>query len=76
MLAKKSIVWCLALAAAVAVQAQRHQPPLVYTVEHTGAAFEAPRMPAPDALPVIRELPDALEGVKSFGDWAKRRSDI
>ena len=64
------------MAAAVAVQAQRHQPPLVYTVEHTGAAFEAPRMPAPDALPVIRELPDALEGVKSFGDWAKRRSDI
>lgn len=51
-------------------------PPLVYPVEHTGKHFAKPVMPEPDQLPVIRELPDALEGVASFSDWAKRRSDI
>ena len=51
-------------------------PPLVYPVEHTGKHFAKPAMPEPDQLPVIRELPDALEGVASFADWAKRRSDI
>jgi hypothetical protein len=33
-------------------------------------------MVAPDKLPVIRELPDALEGVKKFSDWTKRRNTI
>lgn len=51
-------------------------PPLVYPVEHTGKNFAPPIMPEPDQLPVIHELPDALEGVASFSDWAKRRSDI
>lgn len=51
-------------------------PPLVYPVEHTGKHFAKPVMPEPDQLPVIHELPDALEGVASFSDWAKRRSDI
>lgn len=51
-------------------------PPLVYPVEHTGKNFAPPVMPEPDQLPVIHELPDALEGVASFSDWAKRRSDI
>ena len=73
---KKFTVICLALATATAVQAQRTQPPLVYTVEHTGAAFEAPSMPEPDQLPVIRELPDPFGEAKRFADWAKRRSDI
>ena len=50
--------------------------PLVYDVEHTGSHYAAPPMPAADQLPVIRELPDALEGVTSFSDWTKRRSDI
>ena len=48
----------------------------VYDVENTGARLEKPVMPEPDQLPVIRELPDALEGVTSFADWQKRRSDI
>ena len=51
-------------------------PPLVYPVEHTGKHFAKPAMPEPNQLPVIRELPDALEGVANFADWAKRRSDI
>ena len=50
--------------------------PLVYDVENTGAQLTKPVMPEPDQLPVIRELPDALEGVTSFADWQKRRSDI
>ena len=50
--------------------------PRVYDVENTGARLEKPVMPEPDQLPVIRELPDPLEGVASFADWQKRRSDI
>ena len=50
--------------------------PRVYDVENTGAQLAKPVMPEPDQLPVIRELPDALEGVASFADWQKRRSDI
>jgi len=56
--------------------AQKSKLPLVFDVENTGAAFPKPALPAPDKLPVIRELPDPLEGVKSYADWAKRRSDI
>jgi hypothetical protein len=56
--------------------AQQSKLPLVFDVENTGAAFPKPALPAPDKLPVIRELPDPLEGVKSYADWAKRRSDI
>ena len=50
--------------------------PRVYDVENRGAQLEKPVMPEPSQLPVIRELPDALEGVTSFADWQKRRSDI
>ena len=50
--------------------------PLVFGVENTGFHLEKPVMAAPDALPVIRELPDALQGVGNFADWVKRRSDI
>ena len=50
--------------------------PRVFGVEHTGFHLAKPVMPAPAELPVIRELPDALEGVGSFTDWVRRRSDI
>ena len=60
---------------ALVVQGQSDIP-LVYDVENTGARLAKPVMPEPDQLPVIRELPDALEGVASFADWKKRRSDI
>ena len=74
---KKTVILSLLLLAAVGTtQAQRNQLPLVYTAENTGAQFAAPVLPAPDQLPVIRELPDPLEGVKGFADWSKRRSDI
>ena len=74
---KKPVFLSLLLLAAVGTtQAQRNQLPLVYTAENTGAQFAAPVLPVPDQLPVIRELPDPLEGVKSFADWSKRRNDI
>ena len=74
---KKTVFLSLLLLAAVGTtQAQRNQLPLVYTAENTGAQFAAPVLPVPDQLPVIRELPDPLEGVKSFADWSKRRNDI
>ena len=74
---KKTVFLSLLLLAAVGTtQAQRNQLPLVYTAENTGAQFAAPVLPVPDQLPVIRELPDPLEGVKGFADWSKRRSDI
>ena len=50
--------------------------PLVYDVENTGAEYAWPEMPTVDKLPIIKELPDALEGVKSFSDWSRRRSEI
>ena len=50
--------------------------PLVYDVEHTGAAFAKPELPAANLLPVQHGLPDALKGVNGFGDWSKRRSEI
>ena len=63
-------------------QKQKGNVPLVYDVENTGSQFAAPKMPTIDALPEIRELPDPLKWsngkgkVKSFKDWAKRRSEI
>ena len=66
----------LALAICGTAQAQKNDVPLVYSVENTGAKFKAPKMKTIDQLPVIRKLPDALEGVKKFKDWSKRRSNI
>lgn len=66
----------LALLTMTAASAQKTNVPLVYDVEHTGSQFAAPKMPGVDKLPVIRELPNPLEKVRSFKDWSKRRSDI
>ena len=73
---KKLLLLSLMMAAFGTVQAQKGQPPLVYTVENTGSSFKQPAMPAWDQLPEIRELPDPLQGVKNFKKWSQRRSDI
>ena len=73
---RKIILPLLMLAAVTTAQAQSKTPERVYSVETTGAKFKAPQMPTIDKLPVIRDLPDALKGVKGFSDWSKRRSDI
>ena len=64
------------LALGVLVALGQSDIPRVYEVENTGSQLAKPVMPEPDQLPVIRELPDPLEGVTSFADWQKRRSDI
>ena len=65
-----------AVAMPASLLAQSADVPLVYNVENTGCHFAPPAMPPADSLPMIHELPDALEGVSGFADWAKRRSDI
>ena len=72
----KRLLPLLMLAVITTATAQRNRLPLVYSVENTGAQYDAPVMAAPNELPVVRELPDALEGVSGFADWKKRRSDI
>ena len=52
------------------------QPPLVYSEENTGSQYAKPVLPEPDQLPVVRELPDALEGVSDFAGWEQRRNHI
>ncbi len=71
----KKILWMM-LVAIASYAANAQQLPFVYDVEYTGRTLAAPVMPDADQLPVIHELPDALEGVSSFADWTKRRSDI
>lgn len=58
------------------------KPPLVYTVEHTGAAFPAPPLPAKPDLPSVEPLTDpflASDGksrITRFEDWSRRRAEI
>jgi len=66
----------LVVVSSTTMQAQTKPLPLVYDVENTGARYKAPKMKTIDELPIIRQLPDALEGVKNFKGWAKRRSHI
>ena len=51
-------------------------PPLVYSVENTGAHFPKPPLPPVADLPVIRDLPNPLLGVNTFGDWERKRNEI
>jgi len=75
---RKVLLLGMALATLTAAQAQKNgaELPLVYDVENTGAKMKAPKMAEPERLPEVRELPNALEGVKTFKQWAQRRSDI
>ena len=50
--------------------------PAVYDQENTGSRYALKKFTAPDKLPVIRELPNPLEGVNSFADWERRRNEI
>ena len=70
---RKTILSTMLICVAMAATAQ---PPLVYDQENTGSHFAKPVMPAAEQLPVIKELPNALEGVNSFSDWEKRRNII
>lgn len=57
--------------------------PFCYSVENTGAKYEAPAMPSVDQLPVVKSLPDPLEWsdaskgkVGKFSNWSRRRAEI
>ena len=50
--------------------------PFVYDVECMDDGFVAPEWPAVVDLPIRFGLPDALEGVDDFSQWARRRSEI
>lgn len=71
----KAIALLLSLAAMTG-RAQSQQLPMVYSVENTGSHYEKPLMLKPCDLPVVRELPDPLEGVGNFAEWSRRRSNI
>ena len=69
-----TIVFCCAT---LCVQAQEgSQLPLFYQVENTGTNFAKPAMSEASKLPVIKDLPDPLEGVKGFKDWTRKRNEI
>ena len=51
-------------------------PPLVYQQENSGCHYQKPALPDAALLPVIRQLPNALEGIGGFGDWERRRNVI
>lgn len=71
-----------AFALVAGAQSLSKRVPQVYSVENTGAKFEAPEMPAFNELKECRELPDPLEWsngkgkVKTFDEWSHRRSEI
>jgi dienelactone hydrolase len=69
---KKYILIALMTGWVVSISAQ----PAVYDKENTGASFPKPKMLPADKLPVIRELPDPLKGVKKFANWERRRNEI
>jgi hypothetical protein len=71
-----------------AQQCAHRKPPLVYSVENTGANFPTPVFPAFAKLPIIRPLPDPFVFVAqgprdeaghrdtSFASWERRRNQI
>lgn len=73
-MAKRMII--MMMSTMIGMPAWAQSIPLVYDVENTGRHYAEPLMPEPSQLPIIQELPDALEDVTNFADWAKRRSDI
>ena len=56
--------------------------PLVYSVENTGAKYDAPSFFTPSQLPSVSTLPnpfvfsDGKKEVKKFKQWTKRRAEI
>ena len=75
----KRLLFLIVIGMALTAQAQRQKtatPPLVYNVENTMAKAAKPKMLPANELPVIRELPDALQGVTTFKDWAARRHAV
>jgi hypothetical protein len=79
---KNLVLLIAALMLTQAVDAPSPGVPLVYDVEHTGAKFPQPVLPAFDKLPIVRPLTDPFEWSDgsgrstSFQDWSRRRAEI
>ena len=71
----KRILTIAALLCTIGVATTVAQP-RVYEQENTGAQFALKQFKAASELPVVKGLPDALEGVSGFGDWERRRNEI
>ncbi|MCR4603466.1 MAG: hypothetical protein K5683_08060 [Prevotella sp.] len=69
---KKLLVIAAAMASFMGAIAQ----PRVYDKENTGSQYALKSFKNAIELPVVRELPDALEGVNTFSDWERRRNEI
>jgi hypothetical protein len=72
----KSIIKLLLAMAPLSGMADEPEVPLVFKAENTFALYKKPALPSADKLPIIRELPDPLNGVKKYKDWGKRRAEI
>ena len=72
----KSIIKLLLAMAPLSGMADEPEVPLVFKAENTFALYKKPALPPVDKLPIIRELPDPLKGVKKYKDWGKRRAEI
>lgn len=72
----KALLTVILLLVPLLSQARSEIPPLVYEVEQTDNGYVAPEWPDVTHLPVCLDLPDALEGVDSFCQWSRRRSEI
>ena len=72
----KSIIKLLLAMAPLSGMADEPEVPLVFKAENTFALYKKPALLPADKLPIIRELPDPLKGVKKYKDWGKRRAEI
>ena len=72
------LLWFVVLQAS----AQKSGVPFVYSVENTGAKYDAPSFFTPSQLPSVSTLPnpfvfsDGKKEVKKFKQWTKRRAEI
>ena len=72
----KTVIKLLLAMAPLSGMAGEPELPLVMNAESTFALYKKPALPPADKLPIIRELPDPLKGVKKYKDWGKRRAEI
>ena len=73
----KTLIKLLLAVAPISAMAQTgNKVPLVMNAENTFANYKKPKLPKVEDLPVIKELPNPLQGVKNYKDWGKRRAEI
>jgi CubicO group peptidase (beta-lactamase class C family) len=82
MTARALLLVLVCATAFVAANAFSQEIPLVYDVEHTGASFARPVLPAFEKLQFVRPLPDPFQWSDGSGrstrftDWSRRRAEI